>query len=191
MYLYLSSPHWHQNTLNTKLADNAKSRHVPRHNIHNYMKNTTHNTKISTLTVTLLNKIERRRIVTVITVVPKEAWVPFGFIVHNLLFLHQNCYHMQLLVFRIVNIKNHYCHTDYQPHKSCDSQTWYTFFRSNYYRFHMYTPDIPICHCVYEVHGLWMSWQFPLLFFEFVDQPIMKTLTVILVWANCEQCVHL
>ena len=45
-----------------------------------YMKNTTHNTKTSTLTVTLLNKIERtRRIVTAITVVPKEAWVPFGF----------------------------------------------------------------------------------------------------------------
>ena len=51
-----------------------------RHNIHNYMKNTTRNTKTSTLTVTLLNKIERiRRIVTAITVVPKEARVPFGF----------------------------------------------------------------------------------------------------------------
>ena len=32
------------------------------------------------ITVTLLNKIERiRRIVTAITVVPKEARVPFGF----------------------------------------------------------------------------------------------------------------
>ena len=44
-YLFLSSPHWNQNTLKTKLADNAKSRHrahyrtLPRHNIH--MKNTT------------------------------------------------------------------------------------------------------------------------------------------------------
>ena len=45
------------------------------------MKNTTRNTKTSTFrTVTLLNKIEGiRRIVTVITVVPKEGWVPFGF----------------------------------------------------------------------------------------------------------------
>ena len=38
------------------------------------------NTKTCTLTVTPLNKIERiRRIVTAVTVVPKEAWVPFGF----------------------------------------------------------------------------------------------------------------
>ena len=45
-----------------------------------YMKKTTRSTKASTLTVTLLNKIERiRRIVTAITVVPKEAWVPFRF----------------------------------------------------------------------------------------------------------------
>ena len=44
------------------------------------MEDKTRNTKTSTLTVTLLNKIERiRRIVTPITVVPKEAWVPFGF----------------------------------------------------------------------------------------------------------------
>ena len=85
-YLFLSSPHWHQNTLNTKLADNAKSRrrasymYHARHNIHNYMKNTTRNTKTSTLTVTLLNKIEIiRKIVTAITVVPKRAWVSFGF----------------------------------------------------------------------------------------------------------------
>ena len=44
------------------------------------MEDKTRNTKTSTLTVTLLNKIERiRRIVTPITVVPKEAWVLFGF----------------------------------------------------------------------------------------------------------------
>ena len=74
--------------------------------------------------------------------------------------------------------QNHYCLTDYQLHKSCDFQTWYTFFCSNSYRFNTYNPDIPICHCVYEVHGLWMSWQFPLFFFEFADQPIMKPLSV-------------
>ena len=39
-----------------------------------------------------------------------------------------------------------------QLHKSCDSQTWYIF-----YRFYTYTPDIPICHCVHEVHGLWIN----------------------------------
>ena len=44
------------------------------------MTNTTRNTKTSTITVTLLNKIEWiRRNVTAIIVVPKEAWVPFGF----------------------------------------------------------------------------------------------------------------
>ena len=106
-------------------------------------------------------------------------------------FIGKDFYDKQLLVFRIVKIKNHYCHTDYQPHKSCDSQIWYTFFCSNSCRFYTYTPDILICHCVYEVHGLWMSWQFPLFFFEFADQPIMKTLSVILVWAYREQCVHL
>ena len=43
----------------------------------------------------------------------------------------------------------------------------------------------------YEVHGLWISWKFPLFFFEFADHPIMETLSVILVWAYREQCVHL
>ena len=40
-------------------------------------------------------------------------------------FIGKYFYHRQLLVFRIVKIKNHSCHTDYQPHKPCDSQTWY------------------------------------------------------------------
>ena len=53
-------------------------------------------------------------------------------------------------------------------------QTWYTLFASNSYRFYTYTTDIPICNSVYEVHGLWMSWQFPLFFFEFADQPLWK-----------------
>ena len=35
--------------------------------------------------------------------------------------------------------QNHFCHTDYQLHKSCDSQTWYTFFCSNSYRFYTCT----------------------------------------------------
>ena len=108
--------------------------HVLRHNIHNYMKNTTRNTKTSILTVTLLNKIERiKRIVTALTVVPKEAWVPFSF---NLLFLHRKRFLSQATpcVPHCEN-QNHFCHTDYQLHKSCDSQTWYTFFCSNSYRF--------------------------------------------------------
>ena len=40
-------------------------------------------------------------------------------------FILRDFCHRQLLVFRIVKIKNHSCHTDYQPHKPCDSQTWY------------------------------------------------------------------
>ena len=108
-------------------------------------------------------------------------------------FIGRDFYHRQLLVFRIkyCENQNHYCHTDHQLHKSCHSQTWYTFFCSNSYRLYTYTPDIPICHCVYGVHALWMSWQFPLIFFEFADQPIMKTLSVILVWAYRKHCVHL
>ena len=157
------------------------------------MEITTRNTKTSTLTVTLLNKIERKRIVTAITVVPKEAWVPFGFsIVDNLLFLHRKRFLSQATPFvPHCENQNHFCHTNYRLHKSCASQTWYTFLCSNSYRFYTYTPDIPICHCVYEVYGLWMSWQFPLFFFEFADQSIMETLSVILVWAYRQQCVHL
>ena len=72
------------------------------------MKNTKRNTKTSTLTITLLNKIERRRrIVTAITVVPKEAWVLFGFNCWRSSFpsSEEIFYHRQLLVFRIVKIK--------------------------------------------------------------------------------------
>ena len=62
---------------NTKLADNAK---IPTPSIVHALRHTTRNTKTSTLTVTLLNKIERiRKIVTAITVVPKKARVSFGF----------------------------------------------------------------------------------------------------------------
>ena len=61
------------------------------------------NTRTSTLTVTLLNKIERiRRIVTAITVVPKEARVPFG---SNCSFMGRYFYHRQLLVFRVLKTK--------------------------------------------------------------------------------------
>ena len=136
-----------------------------------------------TLTVTLLNKIDRiRSIVTAVTEKPESLLVS---IVDNLLFLQE--IQATPCVPHCEN-QNHYCHSDDQLHKSCDSQTWYTFVCSNSYRFYTYTPDIPICHGVYEVHGLWMSWQFPLSFFEFSDQPIMKTLSVILVWAYREEC---
>ena len=118
-------------------------------------------------------RIERiRRIVTAITEVPKEAWVPFGF----------NCWQSSLSSQEEIFITGNSLRSalqksaHYQLHKSCDSQTWYTFFCSNSYRFYMYTPDIPICYSVYKVHGLSMSWQFPLFFFEFADQPIIKTL---------------
>ena len=125
-----------------------------------YCTQTTRNTKASTLTVTLLiNTTERiRRIVTAITVAPKEAWVPFVF---NLLFLHRERFLSQSTpcVPHCEN-QNHYCHTDYQQHKSCGSQTWYTLFFSNSYRFYTYIPDtmILICHYVYEVHFSF-SWE--------------------------------
>ena len=86
------------------------------------MKNTTRNTKTSKWTVTLLNKIERiRRIVTAVAVVPKEAWVPFGF----------NCSQSSLPSSEEIlseatpcvphcENQTHFCHTEYQLHKSCE-----------------------------------------------------------------------
>ena len=133
------------------------------------------------ITVTLLNKIERiRRIFTAISCYHSSSqrslspfWLQLLTIFSSFIG-KEDFYHRQLLVFRIVKIKNHCCHTDYQPHKSCDFQTWYTFFCSNSYRLYTYTPDIPICHWVYEVLGLWMSWQVPLFFFVFADQSLWK-----------------
>ena len=129
------------------------------------------------ITVPLLNKIERIRFVTAITVVPKEAWVPLASIVDNLLFLHRKRFLSQATpcVPHCENEKPLLSHW-LPATQILRLQTWYTFFCSNSYRFYTDTPDIPICHCVYEVHGLWICWQFPLFFFEFGDQPIMKTL---------------
>ena len=153
-----------------------------------YMKNTTRNTKTGTLTVTLLNKIERiRRTVTAMTVVPKEAWVPFGF----------NCWQSSLPSSEEIFITgNSLCSALWKSKWLVTLITSYTNLAtlkpdthsSVQTRFFTYTPDIPICHCVYEVHGLWMSFLNEF-FFEFADQPIMKTLGVILVWAYREQCV--
>ena len=166
--------------------------------VHQYLVTiyTTRNTQTSTLTVTLLKKIERIRIVTAITHSSSQRslslfWFQLLTIFSS--FTGRDFHHSQATpcVPHCEN-QHHYGHTDYQLHKSCDSQTWYTFFCSNSSRFYTYAPDILIRNCVYEVHGLWMSWQFSLFFFEFAEQPIIiKTLSVILVWAYCEQGVHL
>ena len=61
---------------------------------------------------------------------------PFWFqFVDNLLFLHRKRFLSQATpcVPHCEN-QNHYCHTDYQLHKSCDSQTRYTLFCSNSYQ---------------------------------------------------------
>ena len=73
------------------------------------MKNTKRNTKTSTLTVTLLDKIERiRRIVTAITIVFQRSLSPFWFQLLTIFssFIGRDFYHRQLLVFRIVKIKS-------------------------------------------------------------------------------------
>ena len=136
------------------------------------MKNTTRNTKTSRLTVTRLNKIERiRRIVTAIKVVPKEAWVPFGF----------NCWQSSLPSSEEIFITgNSSCSTLWKS-KSLLSH-WLPatqilrlsnlihillFKLLSILHVHSWHSD---CHCVYEVHALYMSWQFPLFFFEFSDQ---------------------
>ena len=82
-------------------------------------------------------------------------------ILNNLLFLHRKRFLSQATpcVPHCEN-QNHYCHTNYQQHKSCGSQTLYTFFFSNSDLFYRYIPDtmIPICQCVYEVHFSF-SWE--------------------------------
>ena len=136
-----------------------------------------------------------RRIVEVITVVPKEASVPFGF----------NCWQSSLpsseqifitgnsLCSAIQN-QNHYCHTDNQLHKCCDSQTCSTFLYSNCYPFYTYNPDIPICYYVYGVYESLMSLNVLIISFVFlwVRWPAHSenTQCYFLVWAYREQCVQ-
>ena len=137
-----------------------------------------------------------RRIVAVITVVPKEASDPFGF----------NCWQSSLPSSEEIFItgnslcsamqnQNHYCHTDSQLHKSCDSQTCSTFFYSNSYPFYTYTPDIPIGYYVYGVHESLMSLNVLIISFVFLwgrgPAHSQNTQCYFLVRAYREQCVHL
>ena len=146
MYFFFSTKYF---IIFGKVADQGHSGLARTNARTSYCTQTTRNTKTSTLTVTpLINTIERiRRIL-------------FS-ILNNLLFLHRKRFLSQATpcVPHCEN-QNHYCHTDYQQHKSCGSQTWYTLFFSNSYRFYTYIPDtmIPICHCVYEVHFNF-SWE--------------------------------
>ena len=72
-------------------------------------------------------------------------------IVDNRLILHRNTLWTQAAsCLPHCEYPNHCCHTDYLLYRSFDSQTWYTFLSSNSHLFKMYTPDIPICHFVYE-----------------------------------------
>ena len=146
-------------------------------------KNTTRNTKTSTLTVTLLNKIESIRIIVTAITVTKEAWLPFGFnCCHNRLVLHRNTlwsqaasclphceYPNSLLshwlpatqIFPLSNLKHIPL---FKLLSMLHVHSWVIF------RFVIASMSI-WCH--------WMSWQFRLFFFEFADQPILKTLSVI------------
>ena len=98
-------------------------------------------------------------------------------------FTGRDFYDKQLLVFRIVKIKITFVTliTSYtnlatlklDTHSNC----------SNSYRFYTFTPDIPICLCVYEVHDLWMSWQFLCFSLSSRTRPLWKqseTISVIL-----------
>ena len=144
--------------------------------------------RASTLTVTLLNKIDGiRRIVTAISS-SQRSLSPFWFQLLTIFssFIGRDFYHRQLLVFRIVKIK-----IIYQQHKSCDSQTWYTFFCSNsIFHVHSWYSDLSL--------RLWGPWSLNVLtislIFLWVRGPAHyenSTLGVILVWAYREQCVHL
>ena len=90
-------------------------------------------------------------------------------IVGNRLFLHRNRFLSQATrcVPQCKN-QNHYCHTNNQLHKSCDSQTCSTFLCSNSYLFYTYAPDIPICYYVYGVHESLMSLNVLIISFVFL-----------------------
>ena len=125
-----------------------------------------------------------RRIVALITVVPKEASVPFGF----------NCWQSSLPSSEQIFItgnslcsamqnQNHYCHTDNQLHKSCDSQTCSTFLYCNSYSFYTYTPDI-----LMSLNVLIISFVF---LWALGPAHYKNTQWYFLVRAYREQCVHL
>ena len=147
-------------------------------------KNTTCNTKTSTLTVTLLNKIESiRRIVTAITVVAKEAWLTFGFncwqssrpslehiymntgsFLSSALWISKSLLSHWLPAIQIFRLSNLIHIPLFKLLSILHVHSWYSDLSLRQW------PSIR-CH--------WMSWQFRLFLFEFADQPIPKTLSVI------------
>ena len=196
-YLFLS-PHCHQNTL---LADNAKSRCRASYmyRVTTYIitwQYTAHNTRTSTLTVTLLNKIwSIRGIATATTVVTKEAWLPFAF----------NCWQSSRpslehsmntgsfdLVFRNVNIQMNVVTliTSYTNPSTLKLDAHSSLQYS--YPFYTYTPDIPICHCVHEYLTSLNVLTYSFVFL-WVRGPAHSENTQcdFSVWAYREQCIHL
>ena len=165
-------------------------------------KNTTRNTKKSSLTVTLLNKIEiikssyhsssKRSL--------SPSWFQLLTIVSS--FIGTEFYHRQLAVFRnakikitIVTLITSYTNLATLGLTTEYSQTCSTFLCSNSYPFYTYTPDIPICYYVCGVHESLMSLNVLIISFVFlwVREPARSENTqgYILVWAYREQCVHL
>ena len=113
-----------------------------------------------------------RRIVTAITVVPKEARVPFGF----------NCWQSFLPSSEEIFITgNSLCASkSLLSHWLPATQTLRLPNLIHILPFkllsilHVHSWHSALSLRLSEVHGLWMSWQFPLFFFEFVDQPLWK-----------------
>ena len=126
----------------TKLADNAKSRRRA-----SYMYRVT----------TYRSKNTTRKNCCSYHSSSKRSLSPFWFQLLTIVssFIGTDFCHRELAVFRNAKIK--ITIVTLITSKSCDSQTRSTFLCSNSYPFYTYTPDIPICHCVYGVHESLMS----------------------------------
>ena len=113
-YLFLSSPHWHQNTLYTKLADNAKL-------------DVEHRTCTASQYTQLHEKQNwknKKNFYRCQCCSSQRSLSPFWFQLLTIFpfFIGGDFYHRQLLVLRIVKIKITIVTPDHQLHKSCDSQ---------------------------------------------------------------------
>ena len=147
-YLLLLSPHWHLNTLNTKLADNAKSRRRASYMYRVRIFIISWKTKRAIQNSTKQNWKNKKNCYRYHSS-SQRSLSPFWFQLLTIFssFIGRDFYHRQLLVFRIVKIK-----IIYQQHKSCDSQTWYTFFCSNsIFHVHSWYSDLSL--------RLWGPWS--------------------------------
>ena len=149
------------------------------------------------LTVTLLNKIESiRRITTATTVVTKEAWLPFGFncwqssrpssehiymntgsFLSSALWISKSLMSHWLPAIQIFPLSNLIHIPLFKVLSILDVHSWYSDLSLRLCSLSLPADVLWGSFVTHWRH--WMSWQFRLFFFEFADQPIPETLSVI------------